>query len=432
MSHRDNVIIIGAGMAGLTAGHFLKEAGFEVLIIEQEERPGGRMMSIEKDGDIIDVGAQFIHTNYKLTLDLCKKLNIENELVEMKNDDMIMRGEQVHVIPWGGVRIPAISLWSQFKMLRLFGPIISRRKSMALNGWPDLLDLDKLELATYTRLKLNEETLEYMVRPFMLTYSMSEPEGISVAYFMRSLYMYVTTGAHCLKSGNDMLPKALARNLDIRYGTAASRILVDSNENVSGVQTSSGDMEGSIVISAIPSPALLPLYDNWNEDQLRFMQEFTFSKLPIVVLEGSVRDTVSYWGAVLDRQAGHKISFVTYPHMKYPSASRPSYALAWLMGDFGEEMIDATDDKIIEAVTEELGKGSVLGIDEIRSASVIRHAHTYPQYRVGMFDKLLRFKQSEGRPHGLYFAGDYTAGGLIEGAAQSGYQAAERVIAAHS
>jgi predicted NAD/FAD-dependent oxidoreductase len=46
-----------------------------------------------------------------------------------------------------------------------------------------------------------------------------------------------------------------------------------------------------------------------------------------------------------------------------------------------------------------------------------------------MFEKLLRFKMMEGQPGGLYLAGDYTEGGLIEGAAQSGYKAAQRLIA---
>ncbi len=50
-------------------------------------------------------------------------------------------------------------------------------------------------------------------------------------------------------------------------------------------------------------------------------------------------------------------------------------------------------------------------------------------YWAGMFERLLRFKGSEGSPRGLYFAGDYTEGGLIEGAARSGHKAAQRVMA---
>jgi len=429
--HKDKVIIIGAGMAGLTAAHFLKEAGVETVVVEQDTRPGGRMMSIRKDDDIIDVGAQFIHTNYGMTLELVKKFDLESDLAEMKTSDMIMRHGRAHVVPWGGIRIPAISLWSQLKAARLLFPIIMRRKGMSLDGWPHLLDLDKLEITAYARLKLNEEALQYMVRPLTLTYSMSEPEGISVAHFLRSLYMYVTTGAHCFKSGNDALPKALARDMDIRYGNAVKRIMADSKGKVSGVQTSSGEIEGSAVISTVPSPELLPLFSGWNPQQREFLQEFTFAKLPLVLFEGRVRDTVTYWGGVFDHLAGHRLAVVTYPHMRYAGATKPSYLLAWPYGTLGEELIDLPDDKIIEVVTEELRKASPADADSMKSASVIRHLHTFPQFKVGMFGKLLDFKRSEGNPPGLYLAGDYTEGGLIEGAAQSGYKAAQRVIAGH-
>jgi protoporphyrinogen oxidase len=79
-------------------------------------------------------------------------------------------------------------------------------------------------------------------------------------------------------------------------------------------------------------------------------------------------------------------------------------------------------------VTEELRKASPADAESIESASVVKHRHTYPQYQQGMFGKLLRFKASEGSPAGLCLAGDYTEGGLIEGAAQSGYKAARRLI----
>ena len=267
-------------MAGLTAAHFLGEAGIEVIVVEQDNRLGGRIMSVRKGDDTIDVGAQFIHTNYKVTLELCRKFNLESDLVEMRSNDMMMRGGQVHIIPWGSLRIPAISLWSQLKNLRQLGPVIRRRKSMALDGWRNLLDLDRLELATYARLKLNEELLEYTVRP----------------------------------------------------------------------------------------------------------------------------------------------------HMKYAGASKSRYVLAWPLGSFGEEIIGLSDPEIISAVAEELRKASPGDAASVESTSVVRHPHRYPQYRVGMFGKLLSFKASEGRPAGLYFAGDYTEGGLIEGAAQSGYKVAQRVI----
>ena len=432
MGNKGRVIIIGAGMAGLSAAHYLKEAGYDAVIVERDNRPGGRIMSIKKNDDTIDVGAQFTHTNYSITMELVRKFNLESDMVEMQTSDMMMRDGQAHIIPWGSVRIPTVSLWSQFKLARLLIPMYMRRKDLALDGWPGLLDLDKLELSTYALLKLNQECLDYMVRTLMLTYSMSEPEGISVAYFMRCSYMYLTTGAHCFKSGNDILPKTMARDLDVRYETAVNRIVCDSNGRVTGVETSAGKIDGSAVVSAIPSPELLPLYSDWSDEQESFLREFTYTKMPLVILEGKVQDKVTYFGGVLDRRAGHRTSFITYPHLKYASTISPYYLQAWPMGDFGDELIDLPDERIIEAVTEDMRKARPEDVDSIESASVVRHLHQYPQYKVGMLGKVLRFKETEGSPSGLYFAGDYTEGGLIEGAAQSGYKAAQRVIAENS
>ena len=427
MRTQGRVVVIGAGMAGLTAAHFLKEAGFEVVLLEQDSRPGGRIKSIKRNNDTIDVGAQFVHTNYTLTLALARTFDLESDLAKMQGADMMIRDGRFHIIPWGSVRVPAISLWSQIKMTRLFIPMLARRKHMGLEGWPNLLDLDKLELSTYTRLKLNEECLDYMVRALMLTYSMSEPEGISLAYFLRSLHMYVTTDAYCFRGGNDLLPKAIARNLDIRYDTAVERIL--GNGAVRGVQTSKGEIEASAVIAAVPSPALLSLYADWSAEQREFLELFAYSKMPLVLYEGELPSTISYWGGLFDRKAGHRVSFITFPHMKYDRASRARYLLAWPLGTLGEELIDLSEATVVQTVTAELRRAMPVEAASLEPVSVVRHPHTYPQYRLGMFEKLLRFKASEGKPKGLYFAGDYADGGLIEGAAQSGYQAAQRLMA---
>ncbi len=56
------VIIVGAGVGGLSAGYWLSQRGYEVEILEALDRPGGRLATIERKGDKVDVGAQFFHS----------------------------------------------------------------------------------------------------------------------------------------------------------------------------------------------------------------------------------------------------------------------------------------------------------------------------------------------------------------------------------
>lgn len=55
-----DVIIIGAGMAGLLAATVLAQQGRRVIIIEKENSPGGRMATYRIGSGLADYGAQFI------------------------------------------------------------------------------------------------------------------------------------------------------------------------------------------------------------------------------------------------------------------------------------------------------------------------------------------------------------------------------------
>ncbi len=64
------VIIVGAGIGGLAAGYWLGQRGYEVEILEASDRPGGRMQTLERKGDKVDVGAQFYHSDYRYAYQL--------------------------------------------------------------------------------------------------------------------------------------------------------------------------------------------------------------------------------------------------------------------------------------------------------------------------------------------------------------------------
>ena len=60
-SSKGNILIIGAGIAGLAAARQLKSSGFQVTVLEGRNRIGGRIYTDRNLGLPIDLGASWIH-----------------------------------------------------------------------------------------------------------------------------------------------------------------------------------------------------------------------------------------------------------------------------------------------------------------------------------------------------------------------------------
>jgi phytoene dehydrogenase-like protein len=65
MKNGKNVYIIGAGVAGLIAALHLEEAGFSPTILENSDRPGGRVKTDTLEGFRLDLGFQVLLTQYR-------------------------------------------------------------------------------------------------------------------------------------------------------------------------------------------------------------------------------------------------------------------------------------------------------------------------------------------------------------------------------
>jgi monoamine oxidase len=57
----DRVVVVGAGIAGLTVANALTTAGVECVVVEARERIGGRLHTVEVDGHVADLGGAWIH-----------------------------------------------------------------------------------------------------------------------------------------------------------------------------------------------------------------------------------------------------------------------------------------------------------------------------------------------------------------------------------
>jgi monoamine oxidase len=73
MNRRADVVIVGAGLAGLSAARALKAAGIDVIVLEARERVGGRVYTRPaSDGTPLDLGAQWIGPTQQRIASLAK------------------------------------------------------------------------------------------------------------------------------------------------------------------------------------------------------------------------------------------------------------------------------------------------------------------------------------------------------------------------
>jgi len=72
------VVILGAGLAGLSAGYELTKAGHDVKVLEAQERPGGRVLTLRAfdEGLYGDAGAARIPDNHEWTLRYVREFNL--------------------------------------------------------------------------------------------------------------------------------------------------------------------------------------------------------------------------------------------------------------------------------------------------------------------------------------------------------------------
>ena len=94
-----DIIIVGAGAAGLLATKELLAAGYKVCVLEADTKPGGRIATVREEFDApVESGAEFIHSNAPLTQQLLQDAGISYEavggkMVTVKNGKWMDEGQ---------------------------------------------------------------------------------------------------------------------------------------------------------------------------------------------------------------------------------------------------------------------------------------------------------------------------------------------------
>ena len=84
-----NVVVLGAGAAGLAAARTLVEAGKRVVVLEAKELPGGRIRTVHVPGleAAVELGAEFVHGRAPSTRLWLKEADCEVEHEGHPTDD---------------------------------------------------------------------------------------------------------------------------------------------------------------------------------------------------------------------------------------------------------------------------------------------------------------------------------------------------------
>ncbi|MGP3534615.1 flavin monoamine oxidase family protein [Microbacterium sp. RD1] len=72
-----DVVIVGAGAAGLTAANDLRAAGLSVVVLEARDRVGGRLWTDEIDGAMLEIGGQWVSPDQQALIDTVADLGLE-------------------------------------------------------------------------------------------------------------------------------------------------------------------------------------------------------------------------------------------------------------------------------------------------------------------------------------------------------------------
>ena len=218
------VLIVGAGLAGLNAAIYLEAAGVDVTVIESSDRVGGRVTSDVIDGFICDRGFQLINAQYPAL----QELNVLKELdfIEAPRVIEVCLGDRRHVIgdprqvPWTALDKATGTIPEKFALLRF---IASRPKPGQSIG---------------QALRSTGTCYEGVLRPFLHGVFLTDPDNVDALYGYSIIKSFVNGKPGVPRNGVGELSKALAKRVsNIVYNTRVDGIDQTSVHTNNGTYT---------------------------------------------------------------------------------------------------------------------------------------------------------------------------------------------------
>lgn len=428
------VIIVGAGIGGITAGYWLTERGFEVEILEAADVPGGRMATLERNGDKIDVGAQFFHSNYVYAFDLMDAVNLRHNLhqIDAKVKFKFEDGGELDFEP-KSFYLRGLGLKNNLKLdwFVLKNIIFNHRSPMykIVDNRPELDNATLSELFTDP----SDARLRGLFSGISLASNMCEPEWLNLQHFIQLLRIDLFTQYSVLKGGNATLLEELAKKLNVKCNSPVRRLVYEKGR-VIGVEM---EKDGSVkkaghVIVATAAPSVGRMLPDELKEQRDFFESVIQAPLPMPVffLDRPVNKDV--WAYFNEPTVKKTFSFAIDASVKCPAMVPSGKAIvsAWSCYPHTLDLVDRPDDEIIAKALKDV-EPMIPGISGmIEHAEVFWHKEAgMGHYPAGSYRKVLDFKEKAKDLKGVSFVSDILGGCFMEAAMASADEAVKRVCA---
>ncbi len=422
-NYEHDIIIVGAGVAGLVAAHALTKEGVDVVVVEARDRVGGRVWTDRSLGPPADLGASWIHgPDGNPVTGLARNLDLE--LLETPKDEA----------------------WSIHDHTA---------------GLVDEDDLEDAEERCEELLAAAEALAEDLDDDLPLSEAVRranggrDPEGL-LQWFLVS-NVVVTQGEELknlstwwndddeefdgedliLPDGYDHIPEALADGLDVRLGHVVSSITWEDGEGAE-VVTSGGTFAARHVLVTLPlgvlkagSVTFEPPLPADKRDAIARLGMGTLNKVVVRFAERPWDHDARFFGHVA-AQPGRWPEFLDL----HPDSEEP-VVVAFTGGDFARALEDRSDDELLSDLRVVLEAIAGRELPEAQGLLVTRWASD--PYAAGSYSHVPPGAEPEdfdalAAPVGdaLFFAGEATSRdfrGTVHGAWISGLRAAEEIIA---
>ena len=442
-----DVVVIGGGIAGLSAAHRLEGFGADVVLMEAQPRVGGVIRSETADGYLLEYGPNSIQSRTSVLERLIVELGLDTLRVEASD------ASRVRYIVKGGRPIAAPSSPGGLFSSPLFGAG-AKLRVMREPFIPPAKAKAKESVADFVRRRLGPAFLDYGMDPFVAGVYAGDPERLSVKHAFPSLVEMeqkhgsiikgqiekrrdaataaATGRMFSFREGIETLTDTLAGRLsDVRTGRRVEEVARwQSGWRVRAAQEI---VEARAVLYAAPLHALRHVAVPDGAD-LRLLTGVDYPPLSVAYLgfrRADVAHPLDGFGMLVPGvERDFRILGTLFTSSIFPDRAPDGHILlTTFVGGMRRPALGAlAPAELLAIVRRDLDR--LLGL---RGAPALERVHQWtrsiPQYQLGYDAVIDRIEALEQSWPGWFMAGNYRNGVSVGEAATSGAEAAGRCAA---